>query len=431
MKNSTKTSWLLLLFSVTFVNISAQTTSEFFASGAGNFGINLPSKFSSVKPLPFEDALLSGMGEHFMWDSYSDNLYQVQYVTIFSDRKTLTLKEKMHLVDSLSDGLKKYSGENNYLFKEKPFFFQGNAGKEIEMRRATAVIITRVFVVNKKSYVVSVVINNLDERTEALQILDSFKILDAKTRQAKRLEEGEPAALPQTPVAAKQKSDAEDRNLKGKVKSVVEDNQPVNDKRRRYSEDHYNDKGNLVREISYTMGYPDTIIVWGYIDGNRVNNSGYIEYDDDERPEMKDKIMTINESVLDLNQNARDERYDTKFTYKYNDDGRLIEESRFENNGKLFRRRVNNYKGNQRDDIFYGADGSQWSKKTETLDKNGNVIEEISYDDAGKIDSKYIFKYEFDAQGNWIIQRAFEAKKVKGKIVSQPMWVSHRTITYY
>ena len=430
MKNHVQKLRLIFIFLVMSISGAAQADTNFFISAAGNFSINLPNQFSTVKDFPADERITGG--KHFTWEMPDDNFYQVQFSNISSPNKTLTIKEKNLQITTLRDGLRNFAAEKNYGFSEKPFAFQGNpGGKEIEMTHPGAISITRIFVVNKKLYAVATLVYDLDGQIKALEVLNSFKILDPKTRLALRVEEATPPLLPQSPVAEKSKSDAQDRNLKGKVKSIIEDNQFGNRKRERYGEEYYDEKGNLVKEISYMGGYPELITVWGYIDKNRVSNSKFVEYDDDERPLMQDIIMQIIESDADTENLPRDERYGTKYIYKYNENGQLVEQSNFANNGKLSEKIVYKYQTNRREQINYHSDGSEMSRILEILDKDGNVIEKADYDETGKVSSRYIYKYEPDAQGNWIVQRSFEEKKVKGKTVLQPLWVSYRTISYY
>lgn len=67
----------------------------------------------------------------------------------------------------------------------------------------------------------------------------------------------------------------------------------------------------------------------------------------------------------------------------------------------------------------------------EVLDDNGNVIERYSKDEKGKIEDRTVRTYEFDKEGNWIVEKTFEQKKVRGKVVNKLLWTSYRTITYY
>ncbi|HEY0426727.1 MAG TPA: hypothetical protein VGC76_02870 [Pyrinomonadaceae bacterium] len=248
---------------------------------------------------------------------------------------------------------------------------------------------------------------------------------------AKKIADATPKSLPQTPVAEKLKSDAQDKNLKGKIKSVIEE-YLVNGKRERNSEEYYNEAGNLIKTVSYDEGYPTDVTVWGYIDGNRVTKSNSIEYQDGERPDPRGISITMRAEDNALNPNApRDARYDMKVIYKYDEQSRLIEEWHYQNNGEVWHHLVYKYKGNQIEELDYDQNGSEMGQTFKFLDKDGNIIEQHLMDADGKVSDDEIFKYKFDTQGNSIVENAFEKKKVKGKIVLKPLWTIYRTIAYY
>lgn len=250
---------------------------------------------------------------------------------------------------------------------------------------------------------------------------------------AKKIQEATPQALPQEPVAKKLKSDAQDKNLKGKVKSIIEYTQESGKTVREiYSEEYYNENGNLVKEISYDEGYPSSVTLWGYIDGNRVNTSNFITYTKKERPPSDRISITVSAEDNAINPDApRDKRYKIKHAYKYNEQGQLIEDWQYQSNGEVWTHQVYSYKGNQREELDYDQRGSEMSQTIEILDKDGNVIERDLMDADGKIGDKEINTHEFDKEGNWIVKKTFEEKKVKGKMVRKLLWTSFRTITYY
>ncbi len=247
---------------------------------------------------------------------------------------------------------------------------------------------------------------------------------------AQKIKEATPQALPQEPVAKKVKTDAQDNNLKGKVKSVLVFNQeneksPLN----LDTEEYYDENGNWLKHIYYLDGYPMSVAVWGYIDDNRVSKTNFIEYESGEIGELTGIFGRFNESS---NANTpRDERYSIKHVSKYDEQGRLVEKMFYENNGNLSSRIVHKYKENQREVLHYAADGSEMSQTIEILDKDGNKIERHLMDGDGKIGDKEINIFEFDAQGNWVVEKTFEEKKVKGKTVKTLLWISRRTITYF
>ncbi len=430
MKNFSRKIFFFFFLFLTCLTVAGQSDSDFFKSGGG-FKINLPKIFTSSKELRFNDGKLSGHGKSYFWENPQEYNCHIDYYKLDNGKKSLTQIEKTSYLETHKKNFLKELQDKNLPFIEKKYLFNGNQGAEIQAINSAqnTKMLVRFFIVNQRFYFIGLIFNQkkIDD-SQVFQILDSFALLDSKLLIAAKLEEAEPKPLPQEPVVPKPKTDAQDNNLKGKVKSVIEDNQNYpKGKRERFSEEYYNEAGNLVREISYDNGYPSNVTVWGYIDGNRVDNSNSVEFDDDQRPPREGLFATM-ESDENL---PRDTRYSSRFSYKYNDQGQLIEKQDFGNNGQLWTRIVYNYKDNVREESRYGRDGSRWTHFFNVLDKDGNVIEEYYLDDKGKPKNKTFYTYEFDSQGNWILQKTIENKTLKGKTVAKILWTSYRTITYY
>lgn len=252
-----------------------------------------------------------------------------------------------------------------------------------------------------------------------------------KVDYAKKIQEATPQSLPQEPAARKLKSDAQDENLKGKVKSVFEYLQESGRKIRDLdSEAYYDEKGYLTKNVSFMENYPQTVTVWGYIDGNRVSKIGYVEYTETDRPKYR-RMFIIGMPVGSEPTSERDDRYSVKYGYKYNEQGQLIEKWIYRNAGETSSHNEFKYDKNLREVTDYDGTGDLMSQTFEVLDANGNVIEQYSKDEKGKIENRTVRTYEFDKEGNWIVAKTFEQKKAGGKPVNKLLWTTYRTITYY
>ena len=253
---------------------------------------------------------------------------------------------------------------------------------------------------------------------------------------ARKIADATPAQLPQSPTDGRPRTDAQDENLKGNVKSVIEhnaDNRDARPARKLYKEDHYNETGNRVTTVDYHEGYPSAVTVFGYVDGMRVSRSGDIAYAKGEKPAPKYMMFTGRvEDNLKNPDSPKDTRYSIRHAYKYDSRGRLIEEQTFANNSELVSRTTYTFeRDDRREERNYGRDGSEWSRTLEILDPSGNVVERRMYDDKDKVSDIEVNTYEFDSQGNWIVQKTVEKRIVRGRPVLKPLWTSYRTITYY
>lgn len=247
----------------------------------------------------------------------------------------------------------------------------------------------------------------------------------------KKTEALKPPLLPQEPVVVKEKTDAEDEGLKGKVKQVIEEWQELSSGSKVISHVMYfNEKGKFVERDYYYQGKPDLIEMYGYIDGKRVVKSKYIE---SEKDAMAPPPPVMPKSKIEEPLKTADTRYDYSFEYKYVN-GRLTEKQLISNRGDLGTRNVYNYANNQVEELVYAKGGDLNQKYLVTFDKDGNEIEKIFFglknvDIYG--DRKQRYDYEFDNKGNWIKQTATREITRNGTTSTQPGYIKYRTIIYY
>ena len=294
--------------------------------------------------------------------------------------------------------------------------------------------IQRLYLVKNRLYRALSIFQDAENEKFLNQVFDSFKLISKSEVDAelqRKFEAMKPSALPQEPVAVRETTDAQDENLKGKVKKVVEDSEDLSGTwsvqgRKSSSVTYFNENGNYVeRDLYDYKGNPFQITMYGYIDGKRVSNSKTTSYEYDPPPIMVPKSKT-EESVK-----KADPRYEYSFEYKYKD-GKISERQMVYSNGKKGLRYVSNYNGNQFEKLVYDEKGELNQKYLYTLDKDGNEIEGISYG-VLKIypDRKYRRTYEFDDKENWIKQITSTETTENGVTSFKPSSITYRTITYF
>lgn len=267
--------------------------------------------------------------------------------------------------------------------------------------------------------------------TFLLAVSASFAQPKPKVDLAKKIADATPAELPQSPVPTSVSNDARDEGLKGKVKSVIEFNQEAGLRQRELDEESYfNEGGNLTGQVYFNEGYLSSIIVYGYVDGMRVSRIGHVRYEPGEKPEPRSFIISARAEDNTRNPSApRDTRYSMRTVNKYDSQTRLIETSKFRNNGELWHRTTFEFENNRRIERTFDRDGQE-TTHTEVLDASGTAIEEYQYG-GDEEPTKYVMKHQFDSKGNWIVERTYQQKTVKRKKVLELLWTTYRTITYY
>lgn len=428
MKNHAKIFNLFIILAIAFTGARGQTQ-EFFASGDGGFRINLPPQFTSSKEIKFVEQGLQLIGTEYLWEKENEFFYQIQYMEFLTEKKSLTPALKKSALDSFRKGLASAAERTGAPHTEKPFSFGGNPGAELQINYPFSKIIYRFFIVNKTFYMLGGIVFNLKDEARIRQVLDSFRLLNKQEIIAAKVREATPEPLPQSPPAPKMKSDAEDENLKGRVKTVTEQSvdwkyRNLANKRVTDSETIYDEQGNKIKKTAYNNNVPYEIDVYGYLDKMRVSRNGFIY------SEESGVFQTVAIGATKGNEPKKpaDERYDSRYEYKY-ENGFLKEQLRYSNDGDLSQRIVYNRSENKVEELYYNSGTKLTGKYVNLLDAKGNVTEEQGYDENGnKTEYRYSYKYEaFDAQGNWTKRVTLEWKNR----ALVPTSITYRTITYY
>ncbi|MDX6614431.1 MAG: hypothetical protein QOD75_3617 [Blastocatellia bacterium] len=363
------------------------------------------------------------------WNT-TDGVFFVQFMERFPK---VTVPSKVGL-DMLQNSV--MAGTKATLAGETEISLQGYPGREVRLEFPDGYTITRFFIANDRIYQItaSLSLASKNRQMAPLRVLDSFRLLTQSEVEAgfkQKIAEASPKPLPQAPVAKRLKSDAEDENLKGKVRTIFSESEDLSGTwvvaaRKPVLMKYFNESGNLIREERYDYrGNPWELTVYGYVKGQRVSDHKSISYEYNP-PEL------IMESAAVGKKTKREPEYFYKYNYKYDDQGRLKEETMSFSDGKLWSRTVYSYQGNQRTALDYGENGQLSGRNVRTLDREGNEIEELIYDVSdNSIKEKYQYSYQYDSQGNWIQQRMSMWTTKDGKSAYQPFSIEYRTITYY
>ncbi len=401
---------------------------EGFVSFDGGFTIALPQISNGRNRFEPREGVSRG-GFQYLWRtpqaSYTASLTEL--IAVPSNVKD-TLQT---IVDNFINLQEK--NNNGSLISKKEISLDGMQGVEARLHiGADSEIIFRFYILGAKVYGLAASFGNTTNEATQLQILDSFKLIDEKTAIAKKLEEVTPAALPQSPVIKKTKSDVEDDKLKGKVKLVSESEEDLTgtanfSKVKLSSEDYYDEKGNQVKHLYYDYrNNPDTITIYGFIDGMRVSNTGFLhyEYNPPPPPAMMPPSKEAPKPV--------DSRYDVRYDYKYDEKRRLKEISTFNNKSEVNSKTVYIYDGNKVEKTSYSKDGKVNSKTIEIFNDKGNTIELTRVGNDKYPDSKYAYTYEsFDKKGNWTKRIVTGKSGQYNGGYKDIHYAEYRTITYY
>ena len=408
-----------------------------FVSLQGRFSIALPKGMHGFKPLAVDTPAARLTGDAYNW-TMKEGRYTVGFVE--GPQSMEGAEDVAAIFGNVRRGMTAWAtSRNGKITGDRQIELDKHPGLELKLEFPDALYWQRVYIVSGRLLQVALVVNT-DQRSyeaEALKVLDTFKILsEADVAAAVKAEEAaaEPSPLPQEPAAARDGSDAAENGLRGSVKTVFEEDEDLSGTwsvqgRKPKSKDNYNQRGNLTRAEFYDYkGNLGGITVYGYIDGARVSNHKSIER------EYNPPAVAVGDapSPQGTVRKKYDSRYSVKYTYRYDDQKRLVEKSWFMSNDELSSRDVYKYSGNERETVGYSRDGSVNQRYVTILDDKGNEVEETHFvPKDGSVQNKYSYAYEFDAKGNWIKRVTSKWVTKDGKSSFVPAYTTYRTITYY
>ena len=186
-------------------------------------------------------------------------------------------------------------------------------------------------------------------------------------------------------------TDREADGLKGKVKSVTTTSELIESKnfadntlkKSRPQVESYNADGIKTMRLDYEYNSKDVFTV---IDGDLTEKSSQIV----KKPQNQG-LFTVADEEEEKPVHPKDDRYDLKFKFKYDDKGSRIET------------------------LMYGNTGIVWKKIIHKYDEKRTLIEELHYNNGKTLNEQYTYKY--DADGN-LIEMKLELHRPEKNIIS-------------
>jgi hypothetical protein len=203
------------------------------------------------------------------------------------------------------------------------------------------------------------------------------------------------------------------------------------------SEDYYAETGQVTEEL----GENDYKAIYSTIDGFKTAKFP-------PSPTTGNKftiIGKVDNSPIEIPERLTDPdpRFDLRFTYEYDDLGRVKTERLFESNGKLQRLQTFKYAANGKVSVETTTYTTAIITDTYTYDQKGFLIESLrdSYFKGASTHGtrKTIYsEYRVDSHGNWISRRVQVLDFGQGSPEQKPgqakydtIHIEYRTITYY
>lgn len=466
---------------------------EQFRTAFGGFGVNLPQKYSEYKSASLDVANYRFPVRVYRWKSDRDSF------TITAGEGANDLEKPEYTKLFLDDFRRQYAElsakQNGVIISEGPWSHEGHPGWQIVERRDSTAINLRFFVIRYRFYTISVAASDGEGINETRQnILNSFHLLSPAEIAAEKerlIESFAPSPLPQQPAITRPLSDAQEQNLRGKVKRVYVEAadylgrpQPIS--RHPRTREDFDQNGYLISRIEYLDFMPYKAFSFGYTNGTRAyllsERSSLLEQSvatgpaTPQAPELYEEEHKFGKTGLLEEVKVSGEKGKVQQIYSYQDkEGRreiaFREKNRYARNISLQWKSVIELDkdGNPASETTVEYFDSPTGKVTSTerqvdthavvtnairgetiispngtgrppsvaeIAKNPNMTTRVYQpSDAGtpqrRTETRYTYSYEYDAQGNWTKRVQYLMKKSDKSYTAVPMTVTYRTITYY
>lgn len=417
-------------------SIAAQDLGGIYTSADGGFSISIEGRPTSRQPVFEQFAEYTLVGDTFLWER-DDETIAIQICQVHSRTSSLSRLQKAAVIDTykkiITGGFTKYRIGTT----EKPYKVLEGVG--VEIRSVPPKLVSRVFFLNERLIVLSVVRSQDSGADLQLELLDSFRVLPKDQHIAVLIRENMPGPLPQEGRAASMPPDTATMGLRSEVMQIVETFQetPTSEKERA-AELYFDKNGNLTKEILYAAGYPNQVRTWGWVEGGRVSRSTTINY-------LPNQILSSNHSrrIIDgspgplqvVGSSSGSIKFKPPYGLKYEfttDSVKRVTERRvFSGNGDLSFVEKMAFTPTSIETRVTDGSGGFMSRMLEVVDKNGFTTEEKTLDSAGKPVASRYFSYELDVNSNWVTKRVFTKHQTRRSVIDKPKGIYSRLITYY
>lgn len=443
----------LVVLAVAICTNGQQKAPGEFVSPIGQFGIMLPQ--SKRDSYSYESFSIEGNTLIAWVDNWK--LDSEQAVIIYGIGK-LDLEPKADFyLETLRD---KYA--QGSVISQKKTSFAGHPGLISVVDTNTRFQgITRAmiwtYLIKNRVYLMSLTLDDKAKMEEHLKLMSTFRLLspkDMETRLAELVEELTPELLPQSPVPSRPTTDAQDAALKGRVKTVITEAEPVVEgtlfgATETVSVENYDEHGNLLKTVDYRDSLPRRVRVYGSYKGERAFREKkkvwrWVDWRD--KKDSGDREMMTEPRVFTIK-------------YKHDPNGQLLQTRVFRDDDKemgtssynlkertvthrylpdyQFRRKVTSIlspktvstldpSGNSIEDAYQVFAGSSYEPTYQSF-YPGNFIANDKWYQHYKTEKEQ-YEYTFDSRGNWIQRKTFAVTKDNQRV---PAEVTYRTIIYY
>lgn len=417
-----KTILLALIFASSLFGQSAKE----FHSGSGGFAVTVGGIKPVVRNIPFKIDDIMLFGDSLTFD-LTDVFLEVSALTVATTRSVGDKAVVPTAVARLKTEIEKTYTEQKLEVVEKDYSFAGSSGFEIATSGSKHQIL-RVFPLRSRIIIISLTGKGETNLAFFRPIIDSFRLLDRKERMIAVVDEAMPPPLDQERPNPLPTSDAVEIGLLGFVNRTRETVQLNTKSERLFSRElRFDQNGFILRDISFSDGYPAVITSWGWLGGARINIQSPVNYFDEDRPIGRPSGMT---SGFSPTGSSFVPQFGNRFVTTYDASGRALSRKCYTNSEALISVENFRYEGEWRVIRTTDSSGGFLSAVRERFDSRHNLLETQTLLDSGRLAYSMRFEYQFDERGNWIVKRAYRGPTTKSSKLTKPEETYYREIEY-
>lgn len=418
----------------------AQIVEDEYHHGRGGFSIGMTDQDPAQSDMGFKLDRFTLFGTALVW-KLDGSLFSLAYLNATMSYGVAKNIEKTPILNAWANEMQRQAQSINVTLTRAPFVSNGYKGLELRAKSSSFALM-RGFFNGDLLMILNIRAKDQAEFDALQRTANTFRPLNKTERIIALIYENTPTPLPRELPDRLPPPDAVEMGLRGIVKRIRESSEGKLPSDRTFTQEiNFDQDGFVTSETSFAAGYPDVITGWGWVAGKRVNREISVPYPGGDGPYGRRMVISgevpyaLPPGTGYLYKNANgamvDVRYGTRFETVLDDKRRPMQRKRFSNNGTLIFSQTFSYPDGCREVKTTDESGNFFSHFRYKLDDQGNVIEEQSLSDTGKILTSNQYSYKFDPTGNWIRKEAYQTQAFGSKPGKRLIGVFTRELLYF
>lgn len=406
---------------------AASQNGQRHSSLEGLYAVTVPAEVELGGGGPLEEAFTTGLGDGYSTYWNGAEVYLQAGFVNFNEAETIPrMNERTRLFLKAVAKLRSFSNNTGVALQKRQLKINKITVTDLFFESERQTVIYRLFSTSKGIVRLTAIFSSDDGKATGTKFLDSLEAPTIGEIIAEKIREATPEDLPQCDASFAEVTDLFEIGLKGPVKSIALEREEVEDgkvERTLSEKSTFDSKGRLTKKLNYEFNRPDSVDVFGCIDGKRVSKTGYASYED--------RFVTAGPPRIDAQ--PPDKRYNNRYSVLLDSLGRIDQKFVYGNNAVLYTTAKYSYANGTVEIVKTDEDGKVKQSNLQTLDAKGRLVSMVNRSfgsDGTEWRNTYKF-VQFDRLGNWIKRNGKYERFENEKRESASNYTEFRSLTYY